>query len=306
MNRQQVAGWTALTLVGIMLATVACGQSGEGSAGTTTTVVASFYPLAEAARKVGGSAVTVTNLTPPGVEPHDLELSPDQIEAISTADVVLYLDEGFQPAVEDAVGQSEGDAVDLLQGMPLRQGVPEEGQQGPVTDPHVWLDPKLMAKIVDRVEEALAKVDPAHAGPLAANARAFQQQLSTLDEEYRTGLSSCQRDLIVTSHAAFGYLADEYGLRQEAISGISPEAEPDPKRLAELADLVRANGVTTIFTEELVSPAVAQTLARETGVTTAVLNPLEGLTAKEAAAGDDYISVMEHNLSLLRRALGCG
>jgi len=291
-------------VVGLTLALAAC-RAGQAPASGRTTVVASFYPLSEAARRVGGSIVDVTNLTPPGVEPHDLELSPNEIEAIATADVVLYLGEGFQPAVEDAVGQAEGNTVDLLHGMPVKEGVPEEEQRGSATDPHVWLDPQLMSRIVDRVRSALTEVDPAHAGAFDANAHAFQRQLSALDDTYRTGLASCARDVIVTTHAAFGYLADAYGLRQEAISGISPEAEPDPRRLAQLADLVRSNGVTTIFTESLVSPAVADALARETGVTTAVLNPLEGLTAAEVVAGDDYISVMLHDLSLLRAALGC-
>jgi zinc transport system substrate-binding protein len=299
-KRRAVVGLVA----GLTLALAACG-AGRSPASGRTTVVASFYPLAEAARRVGGSAVTVTNLTPPGVEPHDLELSPDEIEAIATADVVLYLGEGFQPAVEDAVGQAEGHPVDLLRGMPVKEGPPEEGQGGSVTDPHVWLDPKLMSRIVDRIRSALADVDPAHAAAFDANAQAFQRQLSALDETYRSGLAACARDIIVTTHAAFGYLADAYGLRQEAISGISPEAEPDPRRLAQLADLVRSNGVTTIFTESMVSPAVADALARETGATTAVLNPLEGLTAAEVAAGDDYVSVMVHDLSLLRTALGC-
>jgi len=267
-------------------------------------VVASFYPLAEAARRVGGATVAVDNLTPPGVEPHDLELSPKEIEAIATADVVLYLGQGFQPAVEDALGVATGVRVDLLEGIPVRPG-PDEGSGDSVTDPHVWLDPTLMSRIVSRVATALTKADPAGAEAFAANARTYRAELAALDEEFRTGLASCARDLIVTSHAAFGYLADRYGLRQEPISGLSPEAEPDPRRLAELADLVRANGVTTIFTEELVSPAVADALARETGATTAVLDPLESLTPAEAAAGEDYLSVMRRNLAALQRGLGC-
>jgi zinc transport system substrate-binding protein len=295
----------AALLPAIVLTATGCGSSGTGATGGTVTVVASFYPLAEAAQRVGGSAVSVANLTPAGVEPHDLELDPNQIEAIGTADVVLYLGSGFQPAVEDAVEQAGGTAVDLLEGMPVRKGISESGGNDTVTDPHVWLDPTLMSRIVDRTEAALAQSDPSHADSFASNAHAYRQELAALDEEFRTGLASCQRDLLVTSHAAFGYLAYRYGLRQEAISGLSPEAEPDPKRLAELAQLVRANGVTTIFTEELVSPAVAETLAREVGVVTAVLNPLESLTVEEAAAGEGYASVMRHNLSLLRQALGC-
>jgi len=294
-RRMQQRWWMAVPalVVGITLALAAC-AAGRSPASHRTTVVASFYPVAEAARQVGGSAVEVTDLTPPGVEPHDLELSPKQIEAIATADLVLYLGGGFQPAVEDALGEAEGSTSNLLQGMPIVAG-----------DPHVWLDPKLMAELVRHVQSALTRAEPAVAARFAANADAYLAKLATLDEAFRTGLASCRRDLLVTSHAAFGYLAREYGLRQEAISGLSPEAEPDPERLAQLADLVRSEGVTTIFTESLVSPAVADALARETGATTAVLDPLESLSSQEVAAGDDYVSVMMHNLTLLRTALGC-
>jgi zinc transport system substrate-binding protein len=140
---------------------------------------------------------------------------------------------------------------------------------------------------------------------LEANAAVFDGRLRALASEYRTGLADCARNVIVTSHAAFGYLAQRFGLQQESISGLSPEAEPTPDRLAELKALVERDGVTTIFTEELVSPKVAETLAQETGATTAVLNPLESLTPDEVSAGDDYASVMQQNLSELRTALGC-
>jgi zinc transport system substrate-binding protein len=283
----------------------ACSSGGPGSNDGKLKVVAGFYPLAEAASKVGGSLVDVQNLTPPGVEPHDLELAPGEIAAIGDADVVLYLGQGFAPAVEQAVADARGTTADLLQGLPLAAAVPEEGDQGTVTDPHVWLDPVLYGKVVDRTERALAQARPADAGTFESNAKAFQAQLQQLDQEYRSGLTGCARHVIVTSHAAFGYLAARYGLTQEPISGISPDAEPSPTRLAELAKLVRRDGVTTIFTEELVSPKVAETLAREVGVTTAVFNPLEGLTKEELAAGQDYVSVMRSNLKTLQQALGC-
>jgi zinc transport system substrate-binding protein len=256
-------------------------------------VVAAFYPLAEAATKVGVDRVEVQNLTPPGVEPHDLELTPEAIAQIQEADVVLYLGGGFAPAVEQAVADAKGQAVDLLAGI---------GRPG---DPHAWLDPVRYREMVDRTEEALAKASPKDAAAFAANAKAFDAQLALLDQEYRTGLAHCARNLIVTSHEAFGYLSERYGLVQQAIAGLSPDAEPSPARLAELDALVREKGVTTIFTEELVSPRVAETLAREVGVKTAVLNPLEGLTKEEVAAGADYISVMEQNLRIIQAALGC-
>lgn len=261
-------------------------------------VVASAYPLAEAVGRVGGDLVEVRDLTPPGVEPHDLELTPDDLAAIVGADLVVYVGGGFQPAVEDAVGQAEGRALDVLSVVPTLR------VDGAV-DPHVWLDPERFAAVVRAIAQALARLDPAHRSAYLANAEAYVGQLRAIDEAYRTGLASCRSRLLVVSHAAFGYLADAYGLRQEAITGLSPEAEPDPARLAELRALVRAEGVTTIFTEELVSPAVARALAEEAGVRTAVLSPLEGLTPEELAAGEDYGSIMRRNLRTLEVALGC-
>jgi zinc transport system substrate-binding protein len=273
--------------------------------GGAVTVVASFYPLAEAAQQVGGADVSVTNLTAPGVEPHDLELTPQQIASISTADVVLYLGGGFQPAVEDALTDATGTTVDVSAGLRSLAVPPDTSEPGLSADPHVWLDPVLYADIVRTTERALAAASPSNAATFEANAATFGARLRALASSYRTGLARCPRRVIVTSHAAFGYLAERFGLDQESISGLSPDAEPNPQRLAALKSLVERDGVTTIFTEELVSPKVAQTLAEETGATTAVLNPLESLTPDEVAAGADYASVMEQNLIALETALAC-
>jgi zinc transport system substrate-binding protein len=283
-----------------------CARSGGSDQGSSSklAVVAAFYPVQEAAEKVGGDLVDVTNLTAPGVEPHDLELSPGQVEAIATADVVLYLGDGFQPAVQDALGDAEGVTVDLLAGLPTVEP-PSGSEEGLIVDPHVWLDPVIYGQMVDEVRAALARAAPEDASTFRTNADAFTQEISQLADAYRTGLASCDRTLIVTNHAAFGYLAAEYGLKQEAISGLAPDAEPSAQRLAEMQQLVEQQGVTTIFTEDLVSPKVAQTLAEEAGVQTAVLHTLEGLTDEEVAAGDDYGSQMQENLSTLRTALGC-
>jgi zinc transport system substrate-binding protein len=300
--RRVVVGATAAVLVG---AGVASCSTGRAESSANLRVVAALYPLAEAAQRVGGSSVSVENLTPPGVEPHDLELTPQAIADLQGADVVLYLDQGFAPAVEQAVADAQGVSVDLLEGLPLQPGVSEEDDPEGVSDPHVWLDPELYRRIVDRVASTFADVRPADAATFETNARSFDGELERLDLEFRQGLRGCARDLIVTSHAAFGYLAAEYGLTQVPISGPSPDSEPSAQRLAQLTALVEREGVTTIFTEELVSPKVAQTLADETGVTTAVLNPLEGLTEEEAAAGEDYLGVMRSNLATLEQALGC-
>ncbi len=289
----------------VLLATACSSPLGsKDDQGGGITVVAAFYPVQEAAQTVGGALVDVTNLTAPGVEPHDLELTPDQVEAIATADVVLYLGEGFQPAVQDAVADARGVTVDLLAGMPTVEP-PAGSEAGLTVDPHVWLDPKLYAQMIDEVEAGLAKASPTGSSTFRANADAFIQQTSVLDDRFRAGLAHCQRTTIVTNHAAFGYLASEYGLTQVAISGLAPDAEPSAQRLSDLRDLVQREGITTIFTEDLVSPKVAQTLADEAGVTTAVLHTLEGLTDEEVAAGDDYGSQMRDNLSTIEAALAC-
>ena len=295
-------------LVGASLASLLSGCSRSGSAAEVdrVSVVASFYPLAEAASKVGGDLVSVQNLTPPGVEPHDLELAPDDIEAIANADVIVYLGGGFQPAVEDALAEAEhAVTVDALNSVATNAAPASEAEEGLTVDPHVWLDPARFEEIVRAVADALAKADPANEATYAANAQAYIAKLAALDEEFRAGLSDCARTTIVTSHEAFGYLADAYGLTQVGILGLSPEAEPDPRRLAELRDLVEREGVTTIFAEELVSPKVAETLASEAGVQVAVLNPIESLTDAQEKAGEDYLSVMRGNLDTLRKALDC-
>jgi zinc transport system substrate-binding protein len=281
----------------------ACSSRADPHPGTVS-VVASFYPLAEAVRQVGDDLVSVTNLTAPGVEPHDLELTPDQVASIARADLVLYLGGGFQPAVEDAIGEAGGTVLDVLTG--IDTAAPPSGSEvGLAVDPHVWLDPERYARIVDEVRAALAGIDPSHADAFAAGASRFEDRINALDEEFRTGLADCQRTTIVTNHAAFGYLAAAYGLTQVGISGLDPEADVDPRRIAELRDLVHTQGITTIFTEDLVSPKVAETLANEAGVQTAVLHTLEGLTDAEVAAGADYVSEMRENLATLREALAC-
>jgi len=295
-------------LIGASLASLLSGCSRSGSAAEVdrVSVVASFYPLAEAASKVGGDLVSVQNLTPPGVEPHDLELAPDDIEAIANADVIVYLGGGFQPAVEDALAEAEhAVTVDALNAVATNAAPASEAEEGLTVDPHVWLDPARFEEIVRAVTDGLAKADPANEATYAANAQAYVAQIAALDQEFRAGLSDCERTTIVTSHEAFGYLADAYGLTQVGILGLSPEAEPDPRRLAELRDLVEREGVTTIFAEELVSPKVAETLASEAGVQVAVLNPIESLTDAQERAGEDYLSLMRENLDTLRRALDC-
>lgn len=276
---------TRIVLVLTLLAALtACGEESGASADSHhTDVIAAFYPLAWAAERVAGDTIDLRNLTPPGTEPHDFELTARDVERIRSADVVLYLGGGFQPAVEDAVEGAEGEAVDLLVGR----------ARG---DPHVWLDPIRFAGVVERIAGALERPEGA-AEPVA--------ELRALDREYTDGLRHCRRREIVTAHEAFGYLTRRYRLKQVAITGISPEAEPTPRRLEEVVDRVRQTGATTVFFETLISPRLAEAVARETGARTAVLNPLEGLTEEQLDQGEDYLSIMRENLAALREALRC-
>jgi zinc transport system substrate-binding protein len=278
-----------LILAGLTTAFAAgCGGLAGSDASTDrVSVVAAFYPLAYAAEEVGRGRVEVANLTPPGTEPHDLEVSPRDVGLIRGADLVLLLGRDFQPQLEEAAGD-DANVVRLLDtpGLDLL----------PNGDPHVWLDPLRYAAIVERIGRALDN-EPGAAELVA--------RLRVLDGEFRRGLGDCERNEIVTSHEAFAYLAERYGLEQVAITGLSPEAEPTPGELRDVVELVRARGVTTIYFETLVSPRIAETVARETEATVAVLNPIEGLTEDEAARGADYFSLMGSNLAALREGLGC-
>jgi zinc transport system substrate-binding protein len=278
----------------LVLAGPGCGGSKQPSDGRLQ-IVASFYPLAEAARQVGGACTDVIDLAPPGVEPHDMELDPDALEAIASADVVVYLGAGFQPAIEQGVHEASGVVLDALQGQPRLRTSDDSA-----TDPHVWLDPARYELIVDRIAAALDRAGAPDSCDLEGHAAAYRDQLTLLDAEFATGLETCRADVIVTTHAAFGYLADAYGLRQEAISGLAPESEPDARRLAELRDFLLREGVSTVFTEELVPPDVANTLASEVGARTVVLRTIE--TKPELG---DYVTAMRQNLRALRSALGC-
>jgi len=267
-----------LRIVLIASALCALAGCGAGAGGSDSRIVASFYPLAFAAAEIAGASVT--NLTPAGVEPHEHELSVDDVKAVQQADVVFYLGGGFQPSLEDALATAPGTSVDLLVGL----GVDE-------SDPHVWLDPKLYAKVATEIGDALDE---------PAAAEEFAAKLEALDSEFDDGLADCERRDLVTSHAAFGYLAKAYDLNQVPIAGNAPEAEASPQDLQRIAEFVRENGITTVFVEPLLSPKEAETIARETGAEVATLDPIES-----AGDGEDYFSLMRANLAELRKALGC-
>lgn len=264
----------------LVIALAGCAET-RGSPGDNQTVVAAFYPLAWAVEQVAAEDVEVVNLTPSGAEPHDVELSPRDVEAVREADLVVYVGGGFQPAVEDAVADRDGPSLDVL-----------DGDQ----DPHVWLDPVRFAGAVEEIAERLGR---------AGSAQEVVKEVEALDAAYRRGLERCERRTLVTTHAAFGHLAARYGLTQLSLAGRSPEAEPGPRELERLVDEVRASGATTVFAEPLVSSRLAETVAREAGAEVVTLDPVEGLSEERLEAGEDYVSVMRANLAALREALGC-
>lgn len=293
---------------------LAAGCAAEAPSPRNAEVLTGLYPLQFVAERVAGKDAVVANLTAPGAEPHDLELTGKQVAELSEAGVVLYI-EGLQPAVDDALAQSTpAHAINLLDEIDPLEAPEEEdahddgpseeaGHDHGAADPHAWLDPRNMVIAAKKVGTALAELDPAHADGYRQRADKLIADLNALDNEFRTGLKTCERRVIVTAHAAFGYLAHAYDLEQIAIAGIDPSQEPSTSDLARIAREVEHEKVTTVFTERLVSPAVAQAVARETGATTAVLDPIEGLA--DATSGEDYLSLMRANLAAIRTANGC-
>lgn len=297
------------------LALAACGASAPAGTGggDAPTVAAAFYPLEYAAQLAGGDDVSVSSLTTPGMDAHGMELTPQQIVALSDADVVVYL-AGFQPAVDDAIAQAAPErVVEVSQFADLSDHADDDGHDHEhgehdghdhgELDPHFWLDPIRLARVSDAIAAELAEVAPELADSLETNLAAGTADLAALDDEFSTGLAECERREIFVSHAAFGYLAERYDLEQVSVAGLSPEAEPSPSRIAEVQDLAREHGATTIFFESRASDAVAASIASDLGLRTDVLDPLESLGAD--SAGEDYPSVMRANLEAIRTANGC-
>lgn len=311
---RMVRPWALGALTAATIALAGCGSGPGAPSDRPVRIVAGFYPLQYVAEQVGGDRATVSSLTQPGAEPHDLELSPRQVATIVDANLVVYL-RGFQPAVDEAVAlEAKHSSLDVGTSVPLLDAAEEGHQHDPAedaapsalddepattTDPHLWLDPTRLATVGKALANRLAEVDPEGAAGYHARAAELTTKLTRLDHEYRTGLARCERREIVVSHAAFGYLAERYDLDQVALS-ISPEGEPTPQRLAEVAHEAREHDATTIFFESLVSPRVAQAIAGEVGAATAVLDPIEG-----PPDGSDYLGAMRANLHVLKPALGC-
>ncbi|CCK30186.1 ABC-transporter metal-binding lipoprotein [Streptomyces davaonensis JCM 4913] len=309
-RRQHISGVAVAAVTALGLATLsACSDSAAAGNTEKFDVVASFYPMAFLAEQVGGEHVNVTSLTEPGQEPHDLEISAKQTAQLQESDAALYL-KGLQPSVDEAISQSgvgtKIDAATLTSledhgGAEDSHGHEHEHEEGG-KDPHVWLDPVKYAEIAEGVGAAFEKADPDHAADYKKNTAALVGKLNDLNTRFEDGLKNTDSKVFFTNHAAFGYLAERYGLTQEAISGVDPESEPSAARMKELQEEAKADGVTTVFYETLVSDKTAKTLADDAGLKTDVLDPLEGITDK--SRGDDYIQVMDSNLKALQAALG--
>ncbi|MGC4929924.1 metal ABC transporter substrate-binding protein [Streptomyces sp. DT117] len=326
-----VAGAVVLGLTA--LSACSTSDAADGGNGDQLKVTASFYPMQFLAERIGGEHVAVTSLTKPGVEPHDLELTPRQIGSISESDYVLYL-KGIQPAVDDAIQQSgventvdaatlttlENHGAEVSGHDHGHEGEEEHGHEGEEAheehsegdghnhgeeggaDPHIWLDPVKYAEVAKGVGKSLEKADPDHAADYRKNTEALVGELDKLNTAYEAGLKNTATKTFITTHSAFGYLAERYGLTQQGIAGIDPEAEPTPARIQELHTIAEKEKATTVFFETLASDRTAKTLAKDTGLKTDVLDPLEGITKK--SQGADYIEVMESNLTALQKALG--
>jgi len=300
----------ALTLA---LAATGCSAFDDSgpSADDGVTVAAAFYPLAFAAERVAGDHADVELLTQPGTEPHDLELNVNETAEISAADLIVF-ERSFQPAVDDAVEQNaEGvalDAAEVVDLVPADESVEEhaehageEEHEDGAFDPHFWQDPLRLADLGDAVADELAELDPDHADDYQANAASLRSDLEDLDARFGGGLADCERDTIVVSHDAFGYL-EKYDVRIAPLVGLSPDAEPTAAVIGDLQELIRDEGITTVFSEPL-EPDLVAGLANDLDLTTATLDPIEGLT--DAASGEDYLSLMQSNLETLRKANGC-
>ncbi|MBW8821031.1 MAG: zinc ABC transporter substrate-binding protein [Streptomyces sp.] len=304
----------AVAVAAALSALSACSTDSAAAGGTGKfDVVASFYPMAFLAEQIGGDHVSVTSLTEPGQEPHDLEISAKQTAQLQESDAVLYL-KNLQPSVDDAVSQSEiKTKIDAASLTELEKHGNEVGGHAAEhddhangelkgLDPHIWLDPVRYAQVAEGVGKAFEKADPDHAADYKANTAALVKKLDALNTEFETGLKNTATKVFVTTHAAFGYLAERYGLTEEAINGLDPESEPSADRVKDLEKMAKADGVTTVFYETLVSDKTAKTIASDSGLKTDVLDPIEGITAK--SRGKDYFAVQEANLKALQSALG--
>ncbi len=286
--------------IACLIALIVAGCGRPSTPTSKLSIVASFYPLYHFAQEVGGDRVQVTNLVPAGSEPHDYELTPQDVANLTRAKVLIYNGAGFEPWVSKLLPQ----LPDTIVKVEASQGAPLVKEEGTV-DPHIWLDPVLAEGQVDNILAGLVRADLDGKDAYGANARKLKEDLQVLHRRYAEALQKCSKKTFISSHEAFGYLAKRYGLEMIAISGLSPEAEPSPAKLKEVATLAKRHGVHVIYVETLVSPRMAETIAREVGAPVRVLDPLEGLSDASLAAGRNYFTVMDENLRNLLEGFDC-
>ncbi|MBI4203372.1 MAG: zinc ABC transporter substrate-binding protein [Chloroflexi bacterium] len=298
-------------LGGLFLLAAACTGGGANNASPTPTATArlsavtTIYPLEYFTRRVGGDMVSVVNLVPPGVEAHDFEPSPSDIARIRSADLVVYNGGGFEPWIDRALKSSTNPGRIVVEAAHHEEEDGEGHGEEEHEDPHLWLDPLEAIEMVERIVTGLAQARPADVQALEANGEALAQELNALHGRYLAGLAECRQTVFAVSHAAFGHMAERYGLEQVAITGITPEAEPSPGQLAAIADRLRGLGVKYVLVEPILSPALSQTIAKEIGADLLPLHPLESLTPAEAQRGETFLTIMDANLANLRTALEC-
>ena len=307
-----------LVVASCLLALSACGNSSSQTDTNTPqiTVAASFYPIEEIVRNIGGTHVNVVELTPAGQGAHDVQLTAKQLSVLSSASAVFYISDGFQPDVEKAVASLPKSVVpvDLLQTVTLLDVVAQlDGTEGETDgevlasgkDPHVWLDPANMIAMTIAVTDSLSQLKPEFATEFSAAAKSYIAELQALGSEIDTKLATCESRALVTSHRAFAYLAKRADIRQVAIAGVNPEEEPSAKSLEAIASFARANKVSTIFFETLLPADLAKTLADKVGATADLLDPIEGISSEDLASGASYISIQRDNLSRIAKGLRC-
>lgn len=313
MNKKLLGSLLSLTL----LATACGSQEPVAEIEEKLVITTSLYPVYFFTSEIVQDKAEVFNLTPGGVEPHDYEPTPRDLQSLEASDL-LVVNGNLEPWLEDLETPLRDKGVSVLvltEDMSLLEGSDEheeEGHEGEenheeeeMKDPHVWLDPLLAYEIVENLTRELTTLDPKNAEFYEANADTLKNKLLTLNEKFTSALSSCEQDTFVTSHAAFAYLAERYNLNQLPISGLSPDIEPSMTEIAQIVDFVKTNDVKVIFFESLVSPKLSETIAEEVGAETLVLNPIEGLTDEDLLEGKNYFSEMEQNLTNLSVALEC-
>ena len=285
----------------------ACSSDSSAQPDNSLNVITTIYPVTYFAEQVGGDRVKVKSLIRPGAEAHDFEPTPGDIQTISTADVLVYVNPAFEQWVSAAI-EAAGGKVIIAETVPdatETDGATDDGHDHGAIDPHVWLDPIEAIAQIRVIEAAFVEADPDGAQIYRQNADLIVGELEELDNDFRTGLAACALDDIVVSHEAYGHLGERYGLHQTALAGLSAEFESTPQKISAVIAEMQDRGIKYILQEPIVSDALAQTVAAESGATILPLTPLESLTDESIAAGDTYFTLMQANLESLRIALEC-